>query len=356
VARWLFLLFLIGVTAAGRAQSVIAYYSGNAAGIEQYSIDKLTHIIFSFCHLRGNRLHVGSRADSLTIKKLVSLKANHPTLKVLLALGGWGGCKTCSGVFSTDNGRLEFATSVLELTNYFHSDGIDLDWEFPVLAAYPGHPFSPADKENLTALVAALKRILGPTKEVSLTAAGFSPYLEGSVDWLGVAGIADRIQLMTYDMIGSRNTLTGHHTPLYSTLWQRESADRSVRYLDSLGVPLRKVAIGVAFYAREFAGVDEKDHGLHQPGSFRRFVSMKQLRKQATAANGYHTYWDAAAQAPYSYNADRKLFLTYDNERSITAKARYVLDKQLNGILFWELRLDRPRDGLLDAVYKGLHE
>jgi chitinase len=375
LVRSLFLLlsFVCFCGTAG-GQTLIGYYSGDARSIDRYPVNKLTHIIFGFCHLKKGRLYPDSRADSLTIKKLVSLKAKYPALKVLLSLGGWGGCKTCSEVFSTEEGRTVFAAEVAGLTRAFHTDGIDIDWEFPALPAYPGHPYSPADKENLTALLAALKKRLGPDKEVCLTAAGFSPYLEGSVDWRSVAVAADRIQLMTYDMIGSRNKYTGHHTPLYSTSWQQESTDRSVRYLDSLKVPLKKVVIGVAFYAREFVVNDTAKelaaakepaaavmsaaaaHGLHQPGRFRRFVPMKELRKKLGSANGYTAYWDDTAQAPYSYNYSRKSYLSYDDERSIAAKAHYVREKGLNGIMFWELRLDIAQNGLLDALYKGLRQ
>jgi len=107
---------------------------------------------YSFCYLKGRRLYA-SRKDSITIRKLVSLKRRCPSLKVLLSLGGWGGCRNCSVVFSTDEGRVAFARSVRELMDYFDADGIDLDWEFPTLGGYPGHPFSTADKENFTQLL-----------------------------------------------------------------------------------------------------------------------------------------------------------------------------------------------------------
>src|SRR5690606_25155350 len=102
--------------------AVIAYYSGNVDAIDKYDVKKLTHIIYSFCHLKGNRLNVDNEGDSATIKKLVSLKKDHPKLKVLLSLGGWGGCEFCSPVFSTEAGRKEFAASVKELNDYFMTD------------------------------------------------------------------------------------------------------------------------------------------------------------------------------------------------------------------------------------------
>jgi chitinase len=253
-------------------------------------------------------------------------------------------------VFSSREGRERFAHSVLSLTRYFQTDGIDIDWEFPTLGGYPGHPYAAEDGPNFTALMRILRDTLGASQEISLILAGFSPYLRGSVEVIQAARVADRINLMTYDMIGSHSPITGHHTPLYSTARQQESVDNAVRYLDSLGVPLHKVAVGAAFYGRLFENVPNRDQGLYQPGKFSRFVSMRQIRQHYTSANGYREYWDDSAQAPYMYNAARRSFLTYDNKRSVAAKAEYVKKKGLNGIFFWELRLDMPKNELLSVI------
>src|SRR5260370_17215773 len=94
---------------------VIGYYSGNAKQVDEIQGEKLKHLIFSFCHLKGNQLHVDSKDDSLTIKKLVELKKKNPQLKVMLSLGGWGGCAPSSDAFSTAKGREEFAASTFAL-------------------------------------------------------------------------------------------------------------------------------------------------------------------------------------------------------------------------------------------------
>jgi len=341
---------------SGRGQTVIAYYSGDARAIDKYPVGQLTHIIYAFCYLKGDVLALGRRADSLVLEKLVGLKKKHPSLKILLSLGGWGGCKTCSDVFSTAEGRDKFARSVLEMTRCFHTDGIDLDWEFPTLGGYPGHPFREEDKANFTALLRVLRSILGPSKEISFIVAGFSPYLQGSIDLVSAAGIADRINLMTYDMIGSRSPITGHHTALYSTSRQQESVDNAIGYLDSLGIPHQKIAIGAAFYGRRWEKVGDKERGLYQPGIFAGFVSMRKIRQKYRFGNGYRQYWDDTAQAPWLYNATRKIFITYDDERSVAAKAAYVKKRGLNGIMFWELRLDVPQNGLLSVISQNFHK
>lgn len=337
---------------AGRSLAVIAYYAGPAAQVDSFAAEKLTHIIFSFCHLQGNKLAVDNAGDTTTIQRLVALKSRNPQLKVLLSLGGWGGCETCSEVFSTADARREFSASVKHLLDYFKADGIDLDWEYPAITGYPGHRFVPEDKPNFTKLVAQLRKTLGPKNEISFAAGGFTTFLEQSIEWKKVMPLLDRVNLMTYDLVHGYSTVTGHHTPIYSTPQQRESADNAVRFLDSVGIPRNKLVIGAAFYARIFEHVDSVNNGLYQPGKFKRGIPFKAYPKVFSADSGYVYHWDPVARAPWLYNARQKLFVTYDDTTSMRLKTAYAMDKKLNGIMFWQLGEDTFSNGLLDVIYE----
>lgn len=328
---------------------VIAYYSGNATEIDRYEINKLTHIIYSFVLLRGNQLHVSPAAGSI-LRKLVSLKTKHPQLKIQVAFGGWGGCKSCPVVFSTEKGRNEFASSVKAVLTKYQLDGIDIDWEYPAVQGPIGHPFSPADKENFTLLMQALRHTLGNEKEISFAAGGFSEFLEKSVEWKKVIPFVNRIHLMSYDLVNRNSLHTGHHTPLYPNSFQKESVDNAIRFFDSLDIPRNKLVIGAAFYARVYTA---QNKGLNQPARFRRFYPFKNYDAIFSASNGYETSWDEQAKAPWSYSAGKKLYATYDNKRSVQLKTQYALDKKLGGIMFWELRQDLTRNGLLHAIYEA---
>jgi chitinase len=330
--------------------AVIGYYSGRNTAIDSFETEKLTHIIFSFCHLKGNSMTVSNANDSAIIGHLVSLKTKNPGLKVILSLGGWGGCRSCPEVFATDNGRREFVRSVNELTAYFHTDGIDLDWEYPALENVPGYPYAPDDKDHFTALIRLLRNQLGKEQEISFAAGGFTGYLTGSVDWKRVAPLVDYINLMTYDLVNGYSKITGHHTALYSTPEQMESTDHAVRYLDSVGVPLRKVAIGLAFYARLFKGADSINNGLYRPCQFFRGVSYRDQATLLSRDSGFVFHWDPIAQAPYCYNARQQVFASFDDSLSVRKKTLYALHKGLGGVMFWQLTDDRFTGGLLDVI------
>jgi chitinase len=330
--------------------AVIAYYSGNSKLADSFQVEKLTHIIFSFGHLKGNRLNIDSKEDSLTITRLVSLKKRNPSLKVILSLGGWTGCKTCSEVFSKIKARNEFANSVFQLLKYFGADGIDLDWEYPAIAGPPGHPFALTDRENFTKLIKTLRKRLGWKYEISFAAGGFRTYLEKSIDWNAVMPLVDKVNLMSYDLVHGYSTVTGHHTPLYSTSQQQESADFAIRYLDSIGVPLKKVIIGAAFYGRTWENVPDINNGLYQPGKFQSFIDYKRLPEVFSGEHDFVFYRDTIAEAPYAYSRKKKTYLTFDDPRSVAAKTRYAKEKKLGGIMFWELSIDQFSGGLLDVI------
>lgn len=347
------ILLLSGLTVFAQPKkniAVLAYFFGTPEKVDSVTPKKLSHIIFSFCHLKGNKLAVDNSRDSLTIKKLVGLKKINPNLKVILSLGGWGGCAPCSDIFMTEAARKEFAQSVLDLCKYFGTDGLDLDWEYPAIEGHPGHTYKPEDKKNFTALIQILRQTLGKKYEVSFAAGGFQKFLDESVEWKVIMPLLDRVNIMSYDLINGYSTQTGHHTALYSRPEQKESTDNAVQYLIRLGIPRNKLVIGAAFYARVWETVPDVNHGLYQSGKFKKGIDYHLWKNEFTKANGYEAYWDEVAKAPYSYNASQKLFATYDDIRSVKLKTQYVIDQKLNGIMFWDLGGDVQNNGLLDAI------
>jgi len=309
----------------------------------------MTHIIYCFGRLDGNNFKIRGARDSAVIMKMVSLKSRNPELKVLLSLGGWGGCKTCSDVFATKKGRKDFVQSVKSFYDYFQVDGLDLDWEYPTVQGYPGHKFSPGDKKNFTKLVNELRK-LGYQYELSFAAGASSRYLDSAVQWKKVMKKVDFVNLMTYDMSGPGSKIAAHHTALYSTPEQPRSADFVVKYLINLGIPSEKIVVGAAFYGKIFENSDSTNNGLYQPAKFKRTLNYKFVATQLPADSGWVYHWDEAASAPYLYNPAKRQFFTYDDGRSVEMKTKYVIDNKLGGIMYWHLGEDYFTNGLLDAI------
>ncbi|MEP7195906.1 MAG: glycoside hydrolase family 18 protein [Saprospiraceae bacterium] len=332
---------------------IVGYYCGTTIPIDSFETNKLTHLIFSFGNLKGNKLNINSVMDSTTIKSMVKLKSAHPNLKVMLSLGGWGGCKTCSEVFSTKKGRQAFAKSVKQISTYFKTDGIDLDWEYPSIKGFPEHKYSVEDRSNFTSLVKEIRKANGDQFIISFAAGGFTEYLNNSIAWTEVIQTVDFINLMSYDLVHGYSSTSGHHTPLYSTKQQTESTDNAVQFLLKAGVPTNKIVIGAAFYGRFFQITDSNSVDLYKPCRFTHGFSWKYAEDSLSTNNGFEKYWDNAAMAPYAINKSRKLIATYDDQQSIQLKTKYAKEQHLGGIMFWQLYDDKFHNGLLEAIFEN---
>jgi chitinase len=340
-----------GITNAQRSEfRVIGYYAGRNIPPDSFQIEQLTHLIWCFGHLKGNRLNIATEKDSTIIQQMVALKKRNPKLKVMLSLGGWGGCETCSDVFSTQQGRDEFAQSARELSDYFGTDGIDLDWEYPVVKGHPGHPYKEADRGNFTELVRALRINLKPHAVISFASGGFTAYIDSSIDWKQVMPMVDFVNVMSYDLVHGYSTVSGHHTPLYSTKQQTESTDHAVSMMIDKGVEPGKIVIGAAFYGRFFEMTETGETGLYRPCKFKYGFSSKYAKDSLNNSKGFELFWDDEAQAPYAINRERKLLATYDDARSIKLKTEYAWRRQLGGIMFWQLYDDAFKGGLLETI------
>ena len=330
---------------------VIAYYAGDEESIDQFDLTGVDQIIFSFMHLKGNRLAIDDAADSLTLLNLIAQKEKYPGLKVLVSLGGWGGCETCSNVFATEAGREEFAQSSAEIIEFYEADGIDLDWEYPGISGYPGHPYQPEDKANFTDVVVRLRNHLKEDAVLSFAAGASSRFIEHSVEWDKVMPLVDHVNLMTYDFYGAGSDSTGHHTALGTDDFGGRSAFRTIEELIQKGVRLDQMVLGAAFYIKTFKNVPNVNQGLYQPAEWN--SSYNQVNFEEVAQD-FEFYWDDSAAAPYAYDSINQIFATFDDHQSVRLKSTYVRDNGLKGIMFWQLMNDKKSDGLLSEMVQSI--
>lgn len=339
---------------AQKQYKVIAYYTGNVEAIRQYPLDKLSHIIFSFLKLQNDNLVFRNDDQKRSLQQLVEVKKDHPQLKIMVSIGGWGGCGPCSELFASAEHRNNFARSTVSLFKQYGIDGLDLDWEYPAIEGYPGHKWDTADRNNFTELVKALRNEMKNNFLLSFAAGGFTKYLEESVDWDAVMPLVDFVNLMTYDLVNGYSKITGHHTLLYDSDPEQQSTRKCVDWLLDKRVDAGKLIIGAAFYARVWENVEDNNNGLYQPGKFLTSVRYKNFSTYFSDSLGFKYHWDEEAKAPYQYSPRKKIFATFDDKRSIEAKTEFIRKKKLGGIMFWELSEDDAKDGLVDKIYDGL--
>lgn len=360
---------------------IVAYYAGWASysGREVAHIDasKITHLNYAFANIGlDGRIAVGDPTvdtlklfpgDDLTapfhgnFNQLRLLKEKHPHLKTLIAIGGWSWSGRFSDVALTDESRRRFADSVVDFVVRFGFDGVDIDWEYPVSGGLPGNARRPADKQNFTLLMQELRTQLDAQGEKDgskylLTFAGAAAtYYTNNVELNRLHEIVDYINIMTYDLTGPWEPLTGLNSPLSRVLgaplqpgW---SAYDSVQLYNSRGVPLEKIVLGVPFYGYRFQGVPNQSNGLNQTftqAAAITYATLKPLLESGT----FQRHWHEGAQVPYLF--DGSTFISYDDPESLVAKGQGIRGLGLGGAMIWEISQDSADGELLNSLYEGL--
>ncbi len=112
-----------------------------------------THLVFSFAKISAVfELEPFFDDDVPKYEPFNALKTKKPSLKTLIAVGGWtfndpGETQTLfSDTASTEANRKKFAQSAVAFLRQHNFDGLDIDWEYPGSAERGGKP---ADRDNL---------------------------------------------------------------------------------------------------------------------------------------------------------------------------------------------------------------
>ncbi len=368
--RLSFILLLICCTAFSvMAQKksrkyVVTGYIGGFRGLvatEGINAEKLTHIIYAFVDVHDSvAVLTNLKTDSTNFRKLNLLKKKNPDLKILISIGGWAWSENFSDASLTPTSRAKFAKSSVDIIRKYKLDGVDIDWEYPGMKGEEGNIFRPEDKQNYTLLFKAIREELDRYgKETGqyheLTAAvGASQGFVDHTEMAEVGKILDYIYVMTY--VFSGNNTSGHQTNLYPSKATptANSSDKSMKIFQAAGVPPSKLVVGSGFSGKGWVVESATNNGLGQKalkpatgGSYTR-IKDSLVNKQ-----GYKRYWDKDAQAAYLWNADTKTFISYEDEASIKAKAKYIKKNKYGGIFFWQYTAD-PKEYLLSAMYKFL--
>lgn len=357
--------------------AVMAYYvaSKDMKELERIPFDKLSHIIYSFTVVIDNEMKFSNEEHTNKLDQLVSVKREYPNLKVMIACGGWGGSGGFSDMAATPESRKKFVDSAIEFIRKHNLDGLDIDWEYPGLPGI-GNPYRSEDKENFTALMHELRLGMDNLRKglvLTFAAAGWERYFD-YIELDKVMEDVDYINMMTYDLMGITDAFSGHHTNLYSVDTTQldlisidslrgegtretltRSADSIIRYCIQKGVPKEKIVIGGAFYGKIWKLASLANDGRYQARTkYIGTAGYSRIKSEFESDSNFIRSWDESAFAPFLINRKDSLFMTYDNPQSLAAKAKYVKDNGLGGIMFWQLNSDSEEYDLLDGIHNEM--
>lgn len=339
-------------------RTIFGYYA--SYNFSKYTEEQLkcNVINLSFAYVNADfTLDMHSLNDSILYGALAARKKG---VRVVLSIQGYGdNCKNFSNAAKTEESRAVFISNIVAAVEKYHFDGIDLDWEYPGWFT-PGKKDSEADEYN--ALVKELNEALKAKNPELLLTAAIPAGSEGHkrFDLAECSKHLDYIHLMTYDLEASSKVY--HHTALYSNVGKATATEASVHDSVSIfklrGVPAEKIVVGIAFYGKYTTPENTTNGGLGGNSKNGKYttVTFDSIERifLSKLNNGVTYYWDETCKAPYLYDANNKFFVTYENEKSIAEKTKYMRNNQLAGVMIWELGEDSDSGTLMKAVIQNM--
>jgi chitinase len=253
-------------------------------------------------------------------------------------------------------------------------DGIDIDWRYPVSGGQTDG--QPTDRENFTLLLAELRAQLdaagdrdGRAYHLSMLAPPI-PQLYQNIELERVHIYLDWINLMTFGFHGEWSELASHHAPLYANtrdprgkeMQQLYNVDAVVSVFLDAGVPADKLVVGLPFYAQTWLNVRSNDYfGLYQkadgvPAGTRSggILYYRDMIPLLTNVN-YTRFFDNEVSASWLYSAEERIAISYDDVQTLRSKVMYVHQRQLGGVMIWQVSYDDKDDPLLEVVHDALY-
>lgn len=321
--------------------------NGDASWLSAYDMSRLTHIGHHGFYLYGDG-SLDYNANGMTHEKMLgAVQHAHAHGKpIVVSVVSW---ISYLNILSTPENRTRCINQLLQVMDTYGYDGIDVDLE-PVMSPYvAGMQY---DNPVYRAFVNQLYDSLSTRYNAFL---GRQPLLVAAVNSYAAPALKqlenqlDQMNIMTYDMTNGwtdYNNFTWHDSPVFDYGNNLPCVHSMVNEMLAQGIAPGKIGIGVSADAfRWQGGSGTSTGGVTAPMQY--YTSTPSWTRFSYAQMMQYVYqqayyrWDNVAKMSYlsidmPNNADDQ-FWSYNDEASCQAKAQYVLDHNLGGIIMWEL-------------------
>jgi len=303
------------LSARGQGETRVVTYLTNWSDIptitKTIDYSRISHINVAFENPIDESGNMSFKEEDATIVS----KAHSHKVQVLVSIGGGSASEDKPQReryfrLMSDAKRGAFVAKLAAYVVAHNFDGVDVDIEGPAINKDYG-----AFVQDLSAALKAKHKLV--------TAAVSQGYGGDRVP-ASVFELFDFVNVMAYDATGPWDPKSpGQHASL-------EFAKSNATYWVGRGLPKSKIVLGVPFYGWGFG--------------------------KAFRSNDYR-YADLIAAYPGAENMDQtgeKIW--YNGVPTIKAKAKYVADEALGGIMVWPLDYDAPGEkSLIRVIYDTLH-
>jgi chitinase len=330
--------------AAAGIMWVSGFYVGySASSYPPSAIDfsSLTHVmVFSVLPHTNGTLDTTLFIDAINgplVAKDVARRAHAAGKKAVLVVGGAGSESGFKGATSAQY-MSTFVQNLAQTVSAWGFDGVDIDWESLPAGDYPA----------VLSLISNLRTALPGalvTADVAWLNANFPLATSDALFYTQLANVVDQMNMMTYAMADNwQGWAVWHSSAVYGEGSNHPSSvASSARLYMNGGVPAAKLGLGIGFYGSCWNAPATTP--LQSPGTAH-VVASDNTMGFANVMNLYYNSfdyrYDGTAEAPYlSFSSATGpaecTFVSYEDEKSVAAKASYASQLGLGGAMIWQL-------------------
>lgn len=362
---------LTEVKVNSRAPNIVCYYNypllnSNTTELQPENItcNLCTHIILAFASVSNSTLKL---SDDMVraIPSLIALKECNKDLKILISAGGGTTNNGFSEMVVNHASRKRFIGSVKSILALYKLDGLDLDWEFPIIPAYKENNknsqlvkrndlFDKRQRQHFSQLLREIRMEYIREKRdyiLSLAVAAPESIVNIAYDVEEINKYADFINLMAYDFhaYSKYTPFTGMNSPLFNRKDEHfYLSTLNINYTAHLwvnkGMDRNKIIIGLPTFGHTFALVNSNNvypgspaNGFGKTGE-NGFIKCWEVCELINKSQSSKVFFDNETLSPYLVSGSD--WISYENMESIIFKTNFIKDNNFGGAMIFSLNSD----------------
>uniref|UniRef100_T1IRN6 GH18 domain-containing protein n=1 Tax=Strigamia maritima TaxID=126957 RepID=T1IRN6_STRMM len=322
----------------------VCYFVNNQLPVGKLDTSLCTHIIFAFAEISENGTLIPANPnDPEVYSQLIQLKQKAPSLKLMVSTGS----DRLSAISKTTESRrivIRFCKECNRVFKKYDFDGIDIDWEFPGIFG----------RGNFVALLKEINEIslimFGEGDNKPLLTAAVSAVPAKIIESYNIPQIAkyvDFVNIMcySYNYFHKSFPFTGYNSPLFKRKYDLPYANMmniewGTNHWAYEGMPKNKIVVGIPTYGHTYILANPKWHKVYDlaigSGIFEGDINFPQVCD--LLHNGGERAFDNQTMVPYYFQD--KNWISYEDEVSMTYKAKWIVSQNFSGVMTWTLNSD----------------